>query len=256
MYRRQSETNARLPHYRSILVASRHMHSEFEAHRIAPERLHRLPLPLPDADTSSAPAGKSSSGRILFLGRLTDLKGAANLVRAVAYAGTQLARQLKLTVAGDGAERRNVEQLARELSLDAEFTGWMESAAKRELLRQTDLLAVPSLWPEPFGLVGVEAQCLGVPAVAYDVGGISDWLVPGVTGELAPGNPPTVEGLASAIVRALVDPRHYQALSMGAWRKSREFTLEAHLSLLEPLLTGIAAEVLPQVFIPTSRASL
>ena len=46
------------------------------------------------------------------------------------------------------------------------------------------LVAVPSLWPEPFGLVGLDAAALGRPAIAFDVGGIGEWLTDGVNGKL------------------------------------------------------------------------
>jgi glycosyltransferase involved in cell wall biosynthesis len=92
------------------------------------------------------------------------------------------------------------------------------------------------LWPEPFGLVGIEAGCLGVPAVGYAVGGIPDWLIAGESGELAPGDPPTVDGLAEAMVRALASPEHYARLCQGAWKLAQRFTLESHLDQLEPIL--------------------
>ena len=102
-----------------------------------------------------------------------------------------------------------------------EFAGWLNTEKKLDLLREADLIAVPSLWPEPFGLVGIEAGCYGVPAVGFAVGGIPDWLIPGQTGELAPGDPPTAAGLSEAIVRALADPSHYRRLSAGAWEMAR-----------------------------------
>jgi glycosyltransferase involved in cell wall biosynthesis len=107
-------------------------------------------------------------------------------------------------------------------------------------MRAADLLAVPSVWPEPFGLVGIEAGCVGLPAVAYDVGGIGEWLVPGRSGELAPGDPPTVDGLAGAIVRALRDPVRYASLRRGAWEIARQFTMAAHMNRLEPVLLSVA----------------
>jgi glycosyltransferase involved in cell wall biosynthesis len=135
--------------------------------------------------------------------------------------------------------------LAREFQVRAEFTGWLGSAEKLELLRQSDLLAVPSLWPEPFGLVGIEAGCVGLPAVGFAVGGIPDWLIPGYSGELAPADPPTVEGLAEAIVRALSDPTGHAKLSRGAWEVARRFTLASHLAKLEPILCGEESGLAP-----------
>ncbi|HEV3331393.1 MAG TPA: glycosyltransferase, partial [Bryobacteraceae bacterium] len=117
---------------------------------------------------------------------------------------------------------------------------------KAELLAATDLLAVPSLWPEPFGLVGIEAGAWGVPAVGYAVGGIPDWLIPGETGELAPGDPPTVAGLADAIVRALESAAHHAELQRGARQLARRFTLEAHLTKLElALMHGRTTPLMP-----------
>ncbi|HEX9582458.1 MAG TPA: glycosyltransferase, partial [Gemmatimonadales bacterium] len=86
------------------------------------------------------------------------------------------------------------------------------------------------------GLVGLEAACVGLPSVGYAVGGIPEWLIAGETGELAPGDPPTTEGLAHAITRALNDPPHYQRLRRGAWEQVARFTMERHLNALLPVL--------------------
>jgi glycosyltransferase involved in cell wall biosynthesis len=82
----------------------------------------------------------------------------------------------------------------------------------------------------------VEAGGVGLPSVAFAVGGIPDWCEPGESGELAPGNPPTPEGLAEALVRALADPGHHARLREGAWRMARRFNAEAHVDALSALL--------------------
>jgi len=98
---------------------------------------------------------------------------------------------------------------------------------------------VPSLWPEPFGLVGIEAGHLGVPAVGYAVGGIPDWLIAGVSGELAPGDPPSPRGLADAIVRALSNHDHYNRLCAGARQTAELFSVDQHVNHLEAILSRI-----------------
>ena len=53
-------------------------------------------------------------------------------------------------------------------------------------MKASRLLVVPSVWPEPFGSVGMAAARCGVPAAAFAVGGIPQWLHDGVNGHLAP----------------------------------------------------------------------
>jgi glycosyltransferase involved in cell wall biosynthesis len=237
LYEYAIRRNSQLANYQAILVASTHLYREFEQHGVSSNKLHLVPLPVPDP----APYGPLRTptclpSKILFMGRLTDLKGVDYLIQSVLKASRQLGRQLELTIAGDGPQRVQLEHLATKLKVRVHFTGWIESHRKWDVLREADLLTIPSLWPEPFGLVGPEAGWLGIPAVGYAVGGITDWLIAGRSGELAPGDPPTVQGLADAIERALCDPRHHAQLSRGAWELSRQFTMEKHLARLEPIL--------------------
>ena len=246
MFQESGEMNRQLPRYDALLVASEHMRREFQAHGVASNKVHLVPLPNPDEGQSGYVRGPTApAGRILFIGRLTKLKGVGHLLPAISMAARQLDRPLSLTVAGDGPERAKLERLAEKFGVSARFVGWIDSPRKTALIEEMDLLAVPSLWPEPFGLVGIEAAVHGLPAVAYDVGGISDWLIPGETGELAPGDPPSPEGLADAIARALSDPAHYSRLSQGARFRARRFGLESHLTSLENIFETVVNEASP-----------
>jgi glycosyltransferase involved in cell wall biosynthesis len=241
-YSSQNAFHSLLARYRAVLVASRHMQAELARNGVSPDRLHLTPLPVAEAELySSKPTPKSPQGKLLFIGRLLDVKGVDRLIEAVPKAAAQLARSLSLTIAGEGSEKEKLEALACRLGVAAEFTGWVNATRRQTLMREADLVAVPSLWPEPFGLVGIEAGCLGVPAVGYALGGITDWLIPGQTGELAPGDPPTVDGLASSIVRALSDPKHYQSLCIGAWEHARQFSLNRHIGQLERIFEAVQA---------------
>ena len=239
LFELQSKRQRMLPDYPAVLVASRHMHREYQRHGVPSDRLHLVPLPTDGGFPGALPPRPSALGyRILFVGRLIDVKGVEHLLRAIPLAEKNLGQPLALTIAGDGPERGNIQELARRLGLNVEFTGWVDTERRSSLLRETDLVAMPSLWPEPFGLVGIEAGCLGVPAVGFAVGGIPDWLIPGQSGELAQADPPTPEGLAAAIVRAFADPAHHQKLRVGAWELAKQFSLERHLEQLEPILAA------------------
>lgn len=235
---------SRLDAYRGILVASQHMYDEFRKHGVSPEKLYLVPLPITDdGPPPKPPEARSTGDRILFVGRLWDLKGGRQLVEAIPMAAKSLGRALTLTVAGDGPERQGLEQLAVRLGLKTDFVGTVDASRRVDLMRNANLLAVPSVWPEPFGLVGIEGGCLGLPAVAYAVGGIPEWLIPGYSGELAPGDPPTVEGLAAAIVRALANPTHYSELCRGAQEAAQRFSLEIHMDKLESVWRANATAV-------------
>lgn len=254
MFQAQSRHNACLTRYHSVLVASAHMRGEFERNGVSPEKLHLVPLPITDirpenVDRSLRPPAHS----ILFAGRIMDVKGLDYLIQAIPPAARALGRPLTLTVAGDGPERARLERLAATTGVQARFAGWLESEPKMEAMRQADLLAVPSLWPEPFGLVGIEAGCFALPAVGYAVGGIPDWLIGGRTGEIAPGDPPTVQGLAEAIISALGDADHYARLCRGAWESSLTFTLQRHLAMLEPILQAACSSSHDQPAFPMAE---
>jgi len=239
MYQRSAQRNAQLGKYATVLVASAHMRREYLRHGVEADKIQVMALPNPNEGVQMRAARSGCLDSLLFLGRFTKLKGGAELLRAIPLAEKQLGRPLRVTMAGNGPERENIQDLANRYGLKAEFPGWVGTSQKADLMKRADLLVVPSLWPEPFGLVGIEAGAHGLPAAGYDAGGISDWLIPGYSGELAPSHPPTIEGLADAINRALSNPSHYADLSRGAREVASRFTLAAHVSKLEGTLEAV-----------------
>jgi glycosyltransferase involved in cell wall biosynthesis len=175
--------------------------------------------------------------RLLFVGRMTRLKGGSIMLDALALAATSLGRPLRATFVGDGPDRVYWERKARRLqaanaTLRIEFIGPLNSTNLGQLMRDSDLLVVPSTWPEPFALVGPEAGLRGLPAAAFAVGGIPEWLTDGINGYLAPGDPPSAAGLARAIVKCMRDPAELMRLGNGARELSTRFNLEAHVKAL------------------------
>jgi glycosyltransferase involved in cell wall biosynthesis len=233
-YVRQVRRRALLPRYRAVVVASAHMRDELVRNGSPPGATVLDPLwPTGIEPAASSPPPRERTGRLAFLGRLTPVKGAAAAVEAVALAAEALGSRVRLLVAGDGPERPRLERLAQRRS-HVELVGWVEGERRRALLAGADALVVPSLWPEPFGLVGLEAACVGTPAVAFDTGGVREWLVPGETGELA--RPGSARALAAAIVRCVGDAAHHQWLRANAWERARRFTAERHVGALEDVL--------------------
>lgn len=238
-YRWASAQQSLFSTYRAIVVASGHMKREYVRNGADASAVHVNPL-FPTCEPVRERAAAGDRPRVVFLGRMTALKGGDILIRAAARAATHLGASIAVTLVGDGPERPRWEELARALRVDAAFTGWRHDGERLEPIRTADLIAVPSTWPEPFGLAGLDAAALGVPAIAFDVGGIREWLRPGLTGVLVPGDPPRASAFGDALAAALADRARLTVMGQQALAVAREMSIAAHLDRLEPLLDACA----------------
>lgn len=273
LYRRQTKRLALLSDYKAIITHSEHMRDEYIRHGIEPERIYDLLYyvshrqqdtlavegqpqfnpHLGEMEDRTA-AGKLTrikgvrpEWRLLFLGRMDFLKGGAIFLDALPQISAALGRPLRVTFGGDGPERRTWERKAKRLqarhpAVRIEFTGWLVGSHLDSLLDHSDLLVLPSLWPEPFGLVGPEAGLRGVPVAAFAVGGIPNWLIDGFNGHVASGTPPTSAGLAEAVIKCLRDPATHACLGRGATEIAQRFSMERHLSALQTVLENVMAQ--------------
>jgi glycosyltransferase involved in cell wall biosynthesis len=242
-YKRQSHQLDLLRHYHAILTHTDHMRNEMTRHGLNAEVL------LYPVKTNPPGERKPGDGtwRLLYVGRMEFLKGGLFLIDALREIAGSAKQGVRLILAGDGPQRPSWEARARAVeravpNVKVEFTGWLAQDQVGTLVSNADLLVVPSLWPEPFGSVGPMAAKTGVPAAGFAVGGIPQWLVDGVSGHLAPADPPTVSGLARAIVRCLENPLHYEMLKQGARDVSAKFTMARHLPELTAVFERVCAE--------------
>ncbi|MBC8106768.1 MAG: glycosyltransferase family 4 protein [Anaerolineae bacterium] len=267
MYVQQSRRLRSLRRCDAIVTHSFHMYSEYAKHGIDLSRLHRFVYYSPDQPTlrprpngaslpviDDATARRTSRGitpdgplQITFTGRVDGNKGIHLLIDAAPIAARVLGRRLEVSIVGDGPMRRRLQSQAsrvqaRNNQVEFEFAGWVDRQRVGEFLERTDLVVVPSVWPEPFGLVGPEAGHRGIPVAAFAVGGVGSWLVDGVNGYLAPGEPPTAAGLASAIVACLRDSSTYARLQKGAFEMAQRFSRGSHLQELTALFDRVLAE--------------
>jgi glycosyltransferase involved in cell wall biosynthesis len=239
-YRWAREQHALFPRYRAMVVASQHMKQEYVRNGVDPLRVHVNPLfPTHDQRPTATPASPDSL-RVVFLGRMTVVKGGDLLIQAVAHASAALGRTIALTMMGDGPQRAAWESLATERQVAATFTGWVQGDERWNHLRGASVLALPSTWPEPFGLVGLEAAALGVPAIAFDVGGVREWLYPGENGLLTAADPPTALGFAATLAGALSRANELAAMRRRAVAIAREMSLDRHLDRLETIFRSVA----------------
>jgi len=255
LYRHQAERLQSLRNYRCVLTHSDYMRSEYVRHGIPAERVVSIPYGVAPLRPAMQPIGAALRSRsssfnarwhLAFAGRMDDLKGGLLLLQALPFIRAAAARDLHLVLAGDGPQRQVWESAAAKLTrtdpgIRADFAGWLNEQELGNLFHSSDLLVVPSVWPEPLGIVGIQAALEGLPAAAFAVGGIPVWLADGANGHLASGDPPTPEGLAAAIVKCLIDEQHYLNLCRGAVELANRFSVEGHLSAIARVLEAAAA---------------
>jgi glycosyltransferase involved in cell wall biosynthesis len=243
-YRAQRERLERLPLHKRVVTHSLHMHREYLKHGIANECLpisHFLGGRLAVSDSSRAKPTQPPH-RLLFLGRLEALKGGQLLLEALPRAAAALERPLELTFAGDGSQKERWQAEARALvakhpNLKITFIGWVDSDRRARCLDETDVLVVPSVWPEPFGMVGLEAFARGVPVVAFAVGAIPEWLESGKSGALAE-EAASAGGLADALASCMKDSETYLSLARGAHEAARAIANREGFARLRKILDG------------------
>jgi glycosyltransferase involved in cell wall biosynthesis len=237
-FRTQSRRLAELRRAAAIVTLSSHMSDEVVRNGVEKARVHVVP-PFVTVDGGDVAAREATEGcRLLYLGRLEPLKGVSRLLAALGPVSERIAGPVRLVIAGDGTERHQLEAEAALIRagnprIDIRFAGWQDERGRAHLFSETDALVVPSLWPEPFGLVGLEAAAAGVPAVAFATGGIPEWLLDGDNGCLASGYGASFEKLADAIFRCVGTPDARARMSVAAQRLARGWTLERHIAGLE-----------------------
>ncbi|MBU1154615.1 MAG: glycosyltransferase family 4 protein [Proteobacteria bacterium] len=171
-----------------VLVLSRYMARELALAGVGPERVRVLPPPV---DLPPAAPGRER-GYHLLAGRLVGRKGMAQALEAAKL----LKHPVPLRIAGDGPLAGELAQAAQASGSRLLFEGWADRDRMSRLLSGALSLWLPSLWAEPWGIVGLEALAQGTPVVGTNVGGVAEWLVDGEHGLLVP------PGDALALARA------------------------------------------------------
>ncbi|BEL07429.1 glycosyltransferase family 1 protein [Actinoplanes sichuanensis] len=152
-------------------------------------------------------ARRAGLARVLTVARLVERKGIEDTIRAMhGVPGAEL-----VVVGGPPAAEldadpyaRRLRALARHCRVDDRVTlvGAVPARDMPAWYRSADVLAATP-WYEPFGLTPLEAMACGVPVVATEVGGLTDTVVDGITGDLVPPRDP--RALATALRRLLAD---------------------------------------------------
>ena len=125
--------------------------------------------------------GEGRGGYLAFLGRICADKGPVEAIEIAAKAGMML----KIAAKVDPVDRPYFDRVVAPLiekSPHVEFIGEIDDARKQDFLANAGALLFPICWPEPFGLVMIEAMACGTPVVAFSSGSVPEILEDGLTG--------------------------------------------------------------------------
>jgi glycosyltransferase involved in cell wall biosynthesis len=197
----------------------------------------RRVLPLLLTVVPKVGSGHEQRRRVVFAGRIVAPKGIGVLIRAASAVDGEF------VICGDGWQLEAMRRLARRKGVleRVHFKGWLPAAELAQELADASVVVVPSLWPEPFGLVGIEALAAGRPVVASATGGIEDWLADGVNGISVP--PGDSSALARALNTLLSSPgRQAELGSAGRQMVAARFAPQRYVAALVDAYAAARAE--------------
>jgi glycosyltransferase involved in cell wall biosynthesis len=224
--------------FECLVVATTYMKGELVRNGFDPDKIE-IHAPVPPPGDAALQSNFSDRNLIIYAGQIIRGKGVDVLLESLARVQTPF----ECIILGDGSHREFCEKLSKKLGLNdrVHFKGYVSPDELKIFYRDASLAVVSSVWPEPFGAVGLEAMRYGLPVVAFDAGGIKEWLIDGCNGRLVPWMDRSA--FAGSIDELLRD----KALARSMGERGRVALTERHdfskyIDGLENLFARIAAE--------------
>lgn len=187
-----------------------------------------------------APKTSKTGATLLFVGRLTPVKGVPLVIEAVSRLVAQHP-MLKLRLVGDGPDRAALEADVAQRGLQdrVAFLGYQSQAEVAEELAQADVFVLPS-FAEGVPVVLMEAMASHLPVITTRIAGIPELVEDGVSGSLVP--PGNVDALTSALDHILSDPARRHAYGTAGRRAvTRGYDGQQEAKWLSELITTYSA---------------
>jgi glycosyltransferase involved in cell wall biosynthesis len=232
----------------ALIAYSKHSKDELIANGFEPARIH-IHVPMDCRGEEHAISSFSDRNLVLFAGQIIRGKGVDLLLEAL----SKVQAPFECIIAGEGNHRSHCEALSRRLGLQnkVRFTGYLATAELEKLYLDASVFAFSSVWPEPFGMAGPEAMRFGLPVVAFDAGGVREWLIDGENGILASwGN---TDEFAAGIDALLRDKQMARERGMnGRARVNREYKDVHQIDALEQLFLQACSHRAPTAPVPSN----
>jgi glycosyltransferase involved in cell wall biosynthesis len=180
---------------------------------------------------------------IVAIGRLSEMKGFENLIKACARIQWRVPFTCKIV--GEGEQHKALQKLITDLKLNDRvfLSGYLDNYQTKELLNQADLFVLPSIWSNRDGqdgipLVLMEAMAIGVPVISTKISGIPELIEDGKSGLLV--EPANVDALAEKMI-ALLENRELatQLALKGREKVEREFDVVKSVEVLSGIFGAL-----------------
>jgi glycosyltransferase involved in cell wall biosynthesis len=194
---------------------------------------------IPNATELFEPVPLAENSRtLLYVGRLEKIKGVQYAIEAMRDIAPSYP-DARLVIAGRGEYEQELRELVARQGL-SEYVTFVGHCTREQLYgyyKEARCVVVPSVWPEPFGKVGIEALSVGRPVIASNVGGISEWLRDGETGYLVPRQ--NAAAIRDAVQKLFDDRALLERMSAQAREQAQQFSIENHAKKILALYTEV-----------------
>lgn len=155
--------------------------SGYQVRQLAAESGRAIPVVYNGCNFDAFQPSEEACEYLAFLGRMGEDKNPLDAIRIAQSSGWPI------VLAGQPQQAKEEAYFAREIQplIDGKavrYLGPVDHAQKNELLRHAAALLFPVQWPEPFGLVMIEAMACGTPVLGRALGAVTEVVEPGVTG--------------------------------------------------------------------------
>ena len=191
----------------------------------------------------------SDRNLVLFTGQLIRGKGVDVLLQALAKVRTHF----ECAILGDGNHRQQTQRLCTRLGLNdrVRFHGYVLPGELGRFYNEASIFVMGSLWPEPFGMAGPEAMRYGLPVIAFDAGGIREWLTDGENGFLIPWK--NIDLFAARLDQLLRDKALARRIGRNAFETVQRYDAGRQITHLRNLFQD-TVRAGPEI-LPSSRPS-
>ena len=196
--------------------------------------------PVPRMGESGLRSTFSDRNLIIYAGQIIRGKGVDVLLESLAKVKTKF----ECIILGDGNHKAYCEELCTKLGLDdrVTFKGFIPQEELKAYYRECSVVALSSVWPEPIATIGLEVMRYALPVVAFDAGGIKDWLIDGHNGHLVPWM--NREVFAQRLDELLQDKAKAKRLGENGFQLvSERYDFDSYISDLEAMIARVSGSL-------------